>query len=160
MTGFGPCPQDAADPHLNPSQILSWPYPKYDRLWPYPKYDRLRFPVNLDIVTVKNFDAALAKKYFIVCVPTIHGKLFPRLICCPDHQYFDPFHVDGCVYDHHHPPPAQPGYLPPPTFGNPDPFITHVGAPLPPGTFGGFSAISRRSENQPSIEFMEEDLTT
>jgi len=29
VTGFGPCPQDATDPHLNPSQILSWPYPKY-----------------------------------------------------------------------------------------------------------------------------------
>ena len=63
-------------------------------------------------------------------------------------QFFDPFHIDGCVYDHdlhHHD-------LPPPTFGSPDPFITHVslirnfdekflfrakvGAPLPPGSFG------------------------
>ena len=77
-------------------------------------------------------------------------------------QFFDPFHIDGCVYD-----------LPPPTFGSPEPFITHVsmvltdeelttyiilsfaysitftskfqpysinpvkvGAPLPPGSFG------------------------
>ena len=115
-------------------------------------------------MTVQNFDAVLAKKYFIVCVPTIYGKLFPRLICCPDYEYFDPFHVDGCLREHypHPPPPVIPTTLPPPTFGNPDPFITHIGAPLPPGTFGGFSAIKKRSssDKQPAIEFIEEDAKT
>ena len=33
-----------------------------------------RFPVNLDVVTVQNFDAVQARKYFIVCVPTVYGK--------------------------------------------------------------------------------------
>ena len=27
ITGFGPCPQNKSDPHLNPTQVLSWPYP-------------------------------------------------------------------------------------------------------------------------------------
>ena len=116
------------------------------------------------MVTVQNFDAVLAKKYFIVCVPTIYEKLFPRLICCPDHEYFDPFHVDGCVHEHYpHPPPPPPlphHALPSPTYGNPDPFITHIGAPLPPGTFGGFSAIRKRSSNQkqPAIQFIEDEV--
>ena len=42
-----------------------------------------RFPVNLDVVTAHNFDAVLAQKYFIICVPTVYGRLFPRLISCP-----------------------------------------------------------------------------
>jgi hypothetical protein len=77
------------------------------------------FPVNLDVVTVQNFDAFLAKKFFVVCVPTIYGKLYPRLICCPDHTFFDPFHIDGCVHD-----------VP---LINPiaDPLITRVGTPSP-----------------------------
>ena len=29
-----------------------------------------RFPVTPDVVQAYNFDAVLAKKYFIVCVPT------------------------------------------------------------------------------------------
>ena len=45
-----------------------------------------RFPVNLDVVTAHNFDAFLAKKYFIICVPTVYGRWFPRLIHCPDNQ--------------------------------------------------------------------------
>ena len=61
-------------------------------------------------MTVQNFDAEGAKKYFIVCVPTVYGKLFPRLLCCPDYQYFDPLHVDGCVKQGYHPP--QPAHLP------------------------------------------------
>ena len=28
VTGFGPCPQNAADPRLTPAQIASWPQPK------------------------------------------------------------------------------------------------------------------------------------
>ena len=28
ITGFGPCPQDPADPHLNSAQLQTWPYPK------------------------------------------------------------------------------------------------------------------------------------
>ena len=40
-------------------------------------------------------------------------------------QFFDPFHIDGCVHD------LALHDLPPPTFGSPDPYITHVGAPLP-----------------------------
>ena len=27
LTGFGPCPQNQSDPHLNPTQRVSWPYP-------------------------------------------------------------------------------------------------------------------------------------
>jgi len=104
VTGFGPCPQDANDPRLTPAQIASWPQPM--------------FPVNLDVVTVQNFDAFLAKKFFVVCVPTIFGKLYPRLICCPDHTFFDPFHIDGCVHDV---PPIDPL----------DPLITRVGTPRP-----------------------------
>ena len=112
-----------------------------------------RFPVNLDIVTVHNFDAVLAKKYFVVCVPTVYGKLFPRLICCPDHHYFDPLHIDGCVHEFNPPlppppPPAKPDYLPPPIFGSPQPFITHAGAPL---TNGGFLSVKKR-------ELTNEDL--
>ena len=53
-----------------------------------------------DVVLAHSFDAVMARKYFIVCVPTTYGKLFPRLICCPDHQFFDPFHLDGCVLEH------------------------------------------------------------
>ena len=45
-----------------------------------------RFSVNLDVVTAHNFDAVLAQKYFIICVPTVYGRLFPRLISCPDHK--------------------------------------------------------------------------
>ena len=37
-------------------------------------------------MTAHNFDAVLAQKYFIICVPTAYGKLFPRLISCPDHK--------------------------------------------------------------------------
>ena len=85
----------------------------------YAHHVNQRFPVNLDVVTVQNFDSFLAKKFFVVrialiisalnvfnfhqilkkstssllhlkielqvCVPTIYGKLYPRLICCPDH---------------------------------------------------------------------------
>ena len=75
----------------------------------------LRFPVTPDIVQAYGFDALLAKKYFVVCVPTVYEKLFPRLICCPDHEFFDPFHVDGCVHPlPPPPPPPRPTYLPPP----------------------------------------------
>lgn len=102
VTGFGPCPQDASDPRLTPAQIASWPQPM--------------FPVNLDVVTVQNFDNFLARKFFVVCVPTVYGKLFPRLICCPDHTFFDPFHIDGCVHN------VEPR----------NPFVTHAGTPLPP----------------------------
>ena len=61
-----------------------------------------------DVVIAYNFDAVLAKKYFIVCVPTVYGKLFPRLLCCPDHEFFDPFHLDGCVHEPYLPPPPHP----------------------------------------------------
>ena len=45
--------------------------------------------------------------------------------------------------------------LPTPTYGNPDPMITHIGAPLPPGTVGGFSINSKSdaNEKQPAIQF-------
>ena len=76
----------------------------------------LRFPVTPDVVEAYNFDAVLAKKYFIVCVPTVYDKLFPRLICCPEHEFFDPFHIDGCVHPHPLPPPTPPPYLPPGPF--------------------------------------------
>jgi len=69
-------------------------------------------------VTVQNFDAFLAKKFFVVCVPTPYGKLYPRLICCPDHTFFDPFHIDGCVHDH-------------PLFPGPDPLVTRAATPRP-----------------------------
>ena len=72
-----------------------------------------RFPVTPDVVAAYNFDAVLAKKYFIVCVPTLYDKLFPRLICCPEHEFFDPFHVDGCVHPLPPPPPPPPQYFPP-----------------------------------------------
>ena len=86
----------------------------FDRFPPFTSSPNIpgRFPVNLDVVTVQNFDTFLAKKFFVVskhnpswlfstytpcsiiitdictlqvCVPTIYGKLYPRLICCPDH---------------------------------------------------------------------------
>ena len=48
----------------------------------------------------------MRQMYFIVCIPSDHGKLFPRLVGCPDLQYFDPLHVEGCVhhekYSHSH----------------------------------------------------------
>jgi hypothetical protein len=97
-----------------------------------------RFPVNPDVVTAHNFDAVLAKKYFIVCVPTVYGKLFPRLLCCPDHEFFDPFHLDGCVHEHYLYPTPLPRTLPPPIFGNLEPSITYIDAFLEPGSFGGF----------------------
>jgi len=102
VTGFGPCPQHIEDPGLNPAQIYGWPYPK--------------FPVTPDVVAAYNFDAVLAKKYFIVCVPTVYDKLFPRLICCPDYEFFDPFHIDGCIHPPPPPPPppSPPQYLPRP----------------------------------------------
>ena len=84
----------------------------------FSKHAFFRFPVTPDVVAAYKFDAVLAKKYFIVCVPTVYGKLFPRLICCPDHEIFDPFHLDGCIHEPHPPPPPFP-YLPPaPIFGN------------------------------------------
>jgi hypothetical protein len=45
--------------------------------------------------------------------------------------------------------------LPAPTYGNPDPMITHIGAPLPPGTVGEFSVNSQSdaNEKQPAIQF-------
>ena len=63
-----------------------------------------RFPVNLDVVTVHNFDAVEARTYFIVCVPTLYGRMYPRLLSCPDHHHFDPQHIDGCISDFHHDP--------------------------------------------------------
>ena len=89
-------------------------------------------------MTAHNFDAVLAKKYFIVCVPTVYGKLFPRLLCCPDHEFFDPFHLDGCVHEHYPHPTPLPHTLPPPIFGNLEPIITYIDALLEPGSFGGF----------------------
>jgi len=130
VTGFGPCPQDSSDPLLTPAQVASWPQPK--------------FPVNLDVVSVQNFDAVLAKKYFVVCVPTIYGKLFPRLICCPDFQFFDPFHIDGCLYPDYPPPPQYP----------PHPPLSYP-TPIPPPSYGLFSALSKRSLKEPSIEILE-----
>ena len=70
-----------------------------------------RFPVTPDIVQTYRFDALLAKKYFVVCVPTVYDKLFPRLICCPDHEFFDPFHVDGCVHPLPPPPHSENRFL-------------------------------------------------
>ena len=42
---------------------------------------------------------------------------------------FDPALPLGCPV----PPPPTPEPLKPPTYGNPEPLITHIGAPLPPG---------------------------
>ena len=45
--------------------------------------------------------------------------------------------------------------LPTPTYGSPDPLITHIGAPLPPGALRRLSANMERntSERQPAIQF-------
>ena len=87
---------------------------------------------------------------------------------CPDSQYFNPDHVDGCLgpgggltlpLPPTPPPPTLPTTLPPPVFGNPSPLITHIGTPILPGQdSGGF--ISKRSytvngEQQPAIELSE-----
>ena len=136
------------------------------------------------MVTAHNFDAVLAQRYFIICVPTVYERMFPRLISCPDQevsregkvvcfsilkyfQHFDPNHIDGCVGSGHAeeaapppppPPPAPPvaqsSRLPPPVFGSPEPLITHIGTPLPPGSSRGFSAgVKKRSPHQqPAIE--------
>ena len=70
-----------------------------------------------------------AASYFIVCTPTRYGKLFPRLTNCPSRGRFDPSLPLGCPI----PPPPPPEPLQPPTYGSPEPLITHIGAPLPPG---------------------------
>ena len=120
-----------------------------------------RFPVNLDVVTVQNFDAFLAKKFFVVsclirssdpapgvCSHTLrqtvpkayllsrpHGGRNNYIMITISHsQFFDPFHIDGCIYEHHHHPNEPHDIhhhtLPPPTFGSPNPFINHIGSPL------------------------------
>ena len=141
----------------------------------------------MDVVTAHNFDAVLAQKYFIICVPRVYGRLFPRLLSCPNHkvdgcgancrlhhfpclQHFDSNHIDGCVgpggsLDIPLPPPPPPPpspapvaagavRLPPPVFGSPDPLITHIGSPLPPGSSSGFStSLKKRSpDQQPALE--------
>ena len=134
--------------------------------------------MNLDVVTTHNFDAFLAKKYFIICVPTAYGRWFPRLITCPDDQFFNPDHIEGCLGPNGlaiplppPPPPAEsllplpslliPTTLPPPVFGNPSPLITHIGTPIPPGLGTGFAVnIAKRSskisEKQLAIELSED----
>ena len=58
-----------------------------------------RFPVTPDVVQAYNFDAVLAKKYFIVCVPT--GKAlneisrkFSQYYLCFLKQQFMRWHFD------------------------------------------------------------------
>ena len=73
-------------------------------------------------------------------------------------QFFDPFHIDGCVYEHHHHPDEPHDIhhhtLPPPSFGSPDPFIKHVGAPLPIGGFIKKRAV-RSASNGTRIDWKE-----
>lgn len=49
----------------------------------------------------------------------------------------------------------QPINLPSPTYGSPDPLITHIGAPSPPADTAAVTAVTRRdfSEKQPAIMF-------
>ena len=104
-------------------------------------------------------------------MPTAYGRWFPRLLNCPENQFFNPDHVDGCLGPDGTPGTlpkaptpqfspsavdfnsleAQPSValvtstLPPPVFGQPSPLITHIGTPLPLGASSGFSNVAKRS---------------